>query len=120
VNAMASSILNIDDLLQRVDNDRELLVELFGIFSEEFPGHLERLTEAIGSQQAAKLRTESHALKGMLLNLSARRAAAVAVELEILGTEKKLEGAKEALASLQAEVGLLLKQMDEYVSEFRT
>ena len=113
-----SSILNITDLLNRVDNDRELLVELFSIFKMEFPTHLQRLSEAIVREETKQVETESHALKGMLLNLSASRAAAVATELERMGRENKIGGMKVAFAEFQCEAEALLSHMDECVIEF--
>jgi HPt (histidine-containing phosphotransfer) domain-containing protein len=117
-NATMSSILNITDLLNRVDNDRELLVELFSIFKMEFPTHLQRLSEAIIREETKQVETESHALKGMLLNLSASRAAAVATELERMGRENKIGGMKVAFAEFQREAEALLSHMDECVIEF--
>src|SRR5258705_1161501 len=40
VNPRADAIVNLPELLARVDNDRELLCDLISIFKEEFPSHL--------------------------------------------------------------------------------
>ena len=68
---MSSAILNMTDLMHRVDDDRELLAELFFIFKTVFPAHLERLSDAVARNENKQVESESHALKGMLLNLSA-------------------------------------------------
>jgi HPt (histidine-containing phosphotransfer) domain-containing protein len=111
---MASSILNLTDLMQRVDDDRELLAELFFIFKTVFPSHLERLSDAIDRNESRQVETESHALKGMLLNLSAPCAAAAAGALEKMGLDRQSDKMKSALAVLQSEVEALLSQIDEY------
>lgn len=111
---MSSSILNLTDLMQRVDDDRELLAELFFIFKTVFPAHLERLNAAIGRNETAQVESESHALKGMLLNLSAPRAAAAASALEQMGRDYHTDGLKPAFAELQAEVQALLSQINKY------
>lgn len=111
---MASSILNITDLMQRVDDDRELLAELFFIFKTVFPAHLERLSDAIARNDSRQVETESHALKGMLLNLSAPRAAAAAGALEQMGRDQLSDGLEEAFAALQSEVDALLSQINRY------
>jgi HPt (histidine-containing phosphotransfer) domain-containing protein len=116
VNIATSSILDIADLLTRVDDDHELLVELFFIFKSVFPAHLQGLADAINAGDAKKVQTEGHTLKGMLLNLAATRASAVALRLEEMGREKQLGGMKEALAAFQVEVELLLTQMEECVN----
>lgn len=116
VNLATSSILDIADLLTRVDDDHELLVELFFIFKSVFPAHLQSLAEAINVGNVKEVQTESHTLKGMLLNLAAPRASAVASRLEEMSREKQLGGMKEALAAFQVEVDLLVTQMEACVN----
>lgn len=113
------SILNLGELLHRVDDDCDLLVEVFDIFRSAYPAHLQRLSEAVRTQDARNAEAESHALKGMLLNLSAERAAAAAVNLEAAGREKRFDGASGMLDRLESEIKLLLTQMDECSSELR-
>ena len=60
------------------------------------------------------MESESHALKGMLLNLSARRSAAAASVLERMGREPQSRGMAPAFAELQAEVEALLSQINSY------
>jgi HPt (histidine-containing phosphotransfer) domain-containing protein len=80
---------NITELLRRVDNDRELVSELFLIFRSVCPSHLQRLSDAVTNEQPKQVEVESHTLKGMLFNLSAARAAAIADLLETLGVIAK-------------------------------
>jgi HPt (histidine-containing phosphotransfer) domain-containing protein len=58
--------------------------------------------------------SESHALKGMLLNLSASRAAAASSALEQMGREPQSRGMAPTFAELQAEVEALLSQINGY------
>jgi len=116
VSVATPSVLNVTELLSRVDNDRELVSELFFIFKSVFPSHLQRLSDAVLKQQPKQVEAESHTLKGMLLNLSAARAAAIASELENLGRENKITGMSEALTEFQSEVETLLLQMESVES----
>jgi HPt (histidine-containing phosphotransfer) domain-containing protein len=111
---MSSSVLDITDLMHRVDDDRELLTELFFIFKTVFPAHLERLSHAIASNEPRRVEAESHALKGMLLNLSAPRAAAAASVLEQIGRDRQSDGGSQAFADLQIELDALLSQINGY------
>ena len=88
MNVAAPAVLDISELLSRVDNDRELVSELFFIFKSVFPSHLQRLSDAIANEMPKQVQAESHTLKGMLLNLSAARAA-IAADLESMGRESK-------------------------------
>jgi two-component system, sensor histidine kinase and response regulator len=116
VSVATPSVLNVTELLSRVDNDRELVSELFFIFKSVFPSHLQRLSDAVLKQQPKQVEAESHTLKGMLLNLSAARAATIASELENLGRENKITGMSEALTEFQSEVETLLLQMESVES----
>jgi HPt (histidine-containing phosphotransfer) domain-containing protein len=119
VSTATTSVLNIEELLRRVDDDRELLTELFFIFKTIFPTHLQHLREAVACKAAKQIESESHTLKGMLLNLSASRAAAVAHNLEQMGRDQQFDGIQAALDGFETEVQALLTQMDEYVIEFQ-
>jgi HPt (histidine-containing phosphotransfer) domain-containing protein len=112
VNVATPSVLNIADLLTRVDNDRALVSELFSIFKSVFPNHLQRLNVAVSNQLPERVEAEGHTLKGMLLSLSAVRAAAIAGNLETMGRERAIAGMAEALAAFQNEVEALLLQME--------
>ena len=112
VNVATPSVLNLTELLSCVDNDHELVSELFFMFKSVFPSHLQRLTDAIAHQLPKQVEAESHALKGMLLNLSAARAAALAADLENLGHQGKIAGMSEVLTGFQSEAQTLLLQME--------
>jgi HPt (histidine-containing phosphotransfer) domain-containing protein len=116
VNVATPDVLNIKELLNRVDNDHELVSELFFIFKSAFPAHLQRLSDAVANELSTQVEAESHTLKGMLLNLSAARAAALAADLaadlESLGREGKIAGMREAFAGFQSESETLLLQME--------
>src|ERR1700681_4828791 len=112
VNVATPDVLNITELLNRVGNDHELVSELFFIFKSVFPFHLQRLSDAVANELPKQIEAESHTLKGMLLNLSAARAAALAADLENLGREGKIPGMREALTEFQNEAQTLLLQME--------
>jgi HPt (histidine-containing phosphotransfer) domain-containing protein len=112
------SVLNIKELLSRVGDDHELVIELFSIFKFEFPAYLQPLTDAVANELPRQVELESHALKGMLLNLAAARAAALAADLENLGRAQKIPGMREALTEFQSEAQILLLQMESV--EFQT
>jgi HPt (histidine-containing phosphotransfer) domain-containing protein len=111
------AILNLEELLGRVDGDRELLVELFFVFKSSFPANFQRLKDACQQDDCKQVAREGHMLKGMLLNLSAPRAAAAAASLEQLGVRMQLAESPQALSDLQFEAEVLILHMDEYTGE---
>lgn len=112
---------NIDfpELLARVDNDRELLIDLMGIFKEDFPRHMKELAEVVASRDLKKIAVVSHTLKGMLANLAVIHAAAAASKLEQLSRDGAEATLAEAFAAFELEVQGLLPEMEAYMSEVR-
>ena len=104
-------------LLARVDNDRELLHELLKVFKEEFPRHLQALREAVGCGDGKLVAAAAHTLKGMLLNMAAGHASASAARLEQMGHSGKKPGFPGALAAFENDVAILLPQLDAFVAE---
>jgi two-component system, sensor histidine kinase and response regulator len=113
----SESAIDFPELLSRVDNDRELLLDLMSIFKEEFPRHVQELNDVIAARDHKKMTVVSHTLKGMLANLAVTRAAAAAGKLEQLGRDNGAEvEIGEALRAFQREVQALLPEMEAYMA----
>jgi two-component system sensor histidine kinase/response regulator len=108
---------DLAELLERVDNDRELLRDLLVIFKDDFPTHLRALREAAKSADMNGLATVGHTLKGMFSNLAAARAAAAAAQLEQLGRAGDSAGVSEAMGVFESEVAELLSKLEECMAE---
>ena len=111
------SSIDFPELLSRVDNDRELLLDLFAIFKEEFPRHLQGLRDAVSQEDMKQTATVSHMLKGMLSNLAVTRAAKGAGHLEELAHSGEKTSLPGALAAFELEVQGLLPEMEAYTAE---
>jgi two-component system, sensor histidine kinase and response regulator len=112
------SAIDFPELLSRVDNDRELLLDLMSIFKEDFPRHVRELTNVIAARDLQKMTVVSHTLKGMLANLAVTRAAAAAAKLEQLGRDNAAgPDIADALHAFQREVQGLLPEMEAYMAE---
>src|SRR6202030_2277269 len=114
-NPPPEPILNVAELLARVDNDAELLRELIAIFKTEFPRLLLGLRQAIGQGNLTNVRKSGHTLRGMLSNLAATRATAAAARLEQLRDSSDSTALKSALALFESEVTGLLPELEAYV-----
>jgi two-component system sensor histidine kinase/response regulator len=109
---MSSAIIDMAELLARVEDDRGLMRDLLLIFKEEFPQHLQALRHAVNSADGEKVAAEAHALKGMLSNLAAHPAAAAAARLEQLGRDREASQFPEAFTSFEEISKELLLQLD--------
>jgi len=112
--------VNIQELLARVENDRDLLCDLLTIFKQEFPGHLKSLEQAVARKDAAATASISHTLKGMLANLSVTKAAASAARLEKLASAGEAASFQDAFAVFAHDVHGLLPAMESYMVEVRS
>jgi PAS domain S-box-containing protein len=114
-----SASVNLNELLARVDNDRELLRDLLSIFKQEFPALLASLQRAVSAKDAMEVAGVAHAIKGMLANLAVNKAAAAAAHLERLARAGEAPSLPGALVAFEREVRGLLPEMETYLAEAR-
>src|SRR5947199_9865654 len=85
---MPNAIIDLAELLARVENDHGLMRELLLIFKDEFTGHLQALRDAVESVDGDRVSGETHTLKGMLSNLAATSALDHTARREDLGNNR--------------------------------
>jgi len=73
--------------LERVEGDRELLLELVGLFREQVSPLAQQIGDAAASRNGPALERSAHSLKGAAANLSALEVQNLALRLETLGRE---------------------------------
>ena len=96
--------VDVEQLLDRIDDDRSFLAELVDIFRREYPQNVRAVKTAIDAQNAPDLQRAAHALKGALGNLSASGASAMAGDLERMGRSLDMSNAQSTLDRLVAEL----------------
>ena len=106
-------ILDLDGTLARFGGDKELFVEMSGIFLEDAPEVLSSLGQAVESQDAHEVRMRAHALKGLLLGCGGVRAAHIAQVLENDGESADLRQAPSHLATLKDEFDQLVQAIQQ-------
>ena len=113
----AQGAVNLMDLLARVENDRELLRELVGMFKEDIPGLLQSLKQSVAREDMKTVELTSHALKGMLSGLCVIDAAETASRLERMGRDGKTLGLTNALSLVESQVAQPLPVLDAHAKE---
>lgn len=114
---MPKAIMDLAELLERVENDRELVRDLLLIFKEEFPVRLRALRDAVDSKDGKRVAIEAHTIKGMLSNLAAASAAGAAARLEQLGRKQEVSEFQAACASFESLSKELLLELDTCMAE---
>jgi HPt (histidine-containing phosphotransfer) domain-containing protein len=105
-------VLDVTELLARVENDRELLRELVAIFKTQVPGQMILLRANIENREMTAIVAAGHTFKGMLSTLGAARAAAAATRLENFGKEGAKDKLEASFIELQNEISLLIPELD--------
>ena len=109
-----NSLINMKELLEIMDDDKELIKECFNEFINDASNMLERIKNAIESGDAAGLDSSAHKIKGSLRYLAAEKASGLAYGLETMGKNGNLDKAGETFQSLESECEKLKKVMAGY------
>jgi CheY-like chemotaxis protein len=112
---MTGVMVDRAELLERVDNDIELLKHLVELFLRDTPGLVESMQQAIANHQREELQRAAHTLKGMLGNLSAGPVAQMTERLERMGQQDQFAGIESALEELKAALTPLSEELRRIV-----
>ncbi len=98
-------VLDREAAMEQVDGSAALLRQITELYADVVPGMMAGIRDAVRLGDAAALERASHALKGCIANLGAKRAGAVALRLEDIGRSGDLGDAEAVLSRLEAEPG---------------
>jgi len=93
-----------DDALRQLEGEKDLLVELIGIFLQECPARLAEIRASALSLDREALRKSAHGLKGSAGQIAAHAIRQAAEDLEQIAREDRLAEASRALAALEEAV----------------
>jgi len=97
---MSEEIIDLKDVLERVQGDKELLAELFDIYQEDFLVKRQALGDAITAGDITKIKEVAHSMKGSSGNISAKPLHAACLKLEMLAKEGKTDGMQEVASAI--------------------
>jgi len=97
---MSEEIIDLKDVLERVQDDKELLVELLDIYQEDFVIKRKALGDAITANDITKIKEVAHSMKGASGNISAKPLHTACLKLETLAKEGKTDGMQEVATSI--------------------
>ena len=100
--------VDLVSLLQRVEDDKELLAEMVQLFIDDLPTLINTMHDALQRGNMLVLERSAHSLKGAAGNLSAKHAAAAAMKLEKDANNNDAESAKESLAGVEQAMKILV------------
>ena len=112
-DALLEKFVNLPDLLARIEDDRELLADLFVMFQEGLPDMLAALHRAIEVGDLPEVVKAAHTLKGLLANLSMEQGARLAATIETAARAGDRAKVKEISAAFDSEAAALLAAVNE-------
>jgi HPt (histidine-containing phosphotransfer) domain-containing protein len=107
--------IDVHALMDRLEDDRELLKELVGLYLEDEQRLLDQIAAAVLARQADALRRTAHTLKGSVGNFCAPAAHAAAAALEAAGREGRLDESPRLLDDLARELDRVRVALRELV-----
>ena len=91
-------------VMERLDNDRDLLKEIVQIFFEGLDESIGSLQGAANKKDAAAFGAAAHSIKGALGNIGAMRAYRKAYELETKGKNNIMDNSLGLVGELEKEI----------------
>lgn len=113
-----SDIVDLKDALDRVQDDKDLLCELFDIFCEDFPAKRDKLRVAFEKGDTTQFQMIAHGFKGATGNISARQMHENCVELDKIGKAAEIAGSKDRLDLLDRQFEELKGEIARLKKEF--
>ena len=104
------------ELLERVDNDWDFLVETVQMLSSDGPALVDEIRRAAVSGDAARVGRAAHALKGMVSNFCSPAAHGSALAVEQIGKGGDLSPVPPALDALERDVNALIADLSSFLA----
>ena len=93
--------------------DNEIVVEIISIFLDEYSERIQKINDSIEADDAEKLKFEAHSIKGVVANFVAPIVEGQAKELEMMGIENRMEGARETFEAFKLSSAQLVDELRE-------
>lgn len=111
---MNNSLIDLNELMEIMDHDKELIKECFNDFINDATPMLKKIKEAIDNGNSEVIQKTAHALKGSLRYLAAKHTSNTAFALEKIGLNGNLVEANATFDSLADECQQLIEWMKQY------
>ncbi|MBF0384848.1 MAG: Hpt domain-containing protein [Candidatus Omnitrophica bacterium] len=116
---MNDKVLHLKEFLERVQGDRELLLELFDIYIEDYGVKRKKLEEAIRDENFEEVRNIAHSLKGASGNISAKAMRDLFFQAEEMGRNAKLVDTDKLLLDIDKQYILLEEEINEARKKYK-
>lgn len=113
---MNKKVIDLPEVMERVQDDKELLLELFEIFTNDYLQKTQILRSAIVKKNFEEIKDIVHSIKGASGNISAKAVHATCISIEEFCAKKDIAGVEVALPLMDGH----FKELRECMAEIRT
>ena len=113
---MSEEIIDLREFMERVQDDRDLMIELLDIFQQDFAEKRKVIDGAVQSKNFEQIRSIAHSLKGSSGNISAKTMHASWFQIEQLAKNSDVIGIAEVLGQLDK----MFKELETYAIRLKS
>ena len=116
---MSVDPLDLADVMDRVQDDVDLLLELLDIFVEDYEKKRPRLEKSINDKDFGQTHSLAHSLKGAASNIGAKPLFETFVKLDEMAKNNDLNQAATVLAAMTQRFNHLKRRIATLKTEFK-
>ncbi|MDM8522055.1 ATP-binding protein [Desulfococcaceae bacterium HSG8] len=110
-----NKFIDPDYALKSMDNDEEILREVFKSAAKTIPEGLKEIREAISEKDSKTAARVAHKLKSFFRSVRAEQAADIALEMEQAGKEENMKDAEALLQDFEERTAGVLEEINSYI-----
>ncbi len=108
-------IIDLNEVMDRVEGDKDLLIELIEIFLSDYPIRMDNLRKAEQENNIDEIKNVAHSLKGASANISAKPISQIFLEIET----KAKEGQSIDMMSCDQRLESLMNELKAYLENLK-
>jgi len=116
---MPEECVDLNEVLERVQHDRELLLELFQIFLDDCPKKIEALKSAVKQADVQKIKDIAHSMKGASGNIAAKKINATFIIIEQMAKDNKIGEIRDKIGELDSQLAELRAYSKKLENDFK-
>lgn len=115
---METEIIDLKEVLERVQDDKELLLELFDIYQGDFLKKRQALADAITAKNITKIKEIAHSMKGSSGNISAKLIYGSCLSLEQLAKSDTTDGMDDCVKQIDVQFQQVKEKATQLAKEW--
>lgn len=116
---MSEDVIDLPDFLDRVQDDKDLLLELLDIYMSDFEVKRNGLKQAVARKNFEEIKSIAHSLKGSSGNISAKFLRVTFLKFEEMGKAQTLADADKLLAEMDKQYSDLVLRINVLKKELK-